>query len=181
MRGSLTGDLDVLIRFGDSVAKLGSPDTLRAVNAALADEALFLVQDQFAKERDPYGRPWFPKKYPNGRKTLVGSGKLIKSFRRFYLGPDCAIVGSTAFHAQFAQSGTGIYGPRKSRIYPKRAKALRFKGAGGKFIFAKSSEGSRQRLLFPVAGVPSPIWMLALRRRAQAVLRSRITRTARAA
>jgi phage gpG-like protein len=175
---TLTGDIELLTRFGDRVGNLGSDATMRGLHAELADEALFQVQDQFARERDPYGRPWFPKKFPNGRKTLVASGKLIKSFRRLYLGPDCVIIGSTAGHAIFAQTGTGIYGPSGRRIYPKSGKALRFRGAGGKFIYAKSVEGSRRRMLFPIKAAPSPIWMLAMKRRARAYLQRRISRAA---
>jgi phage gpG-like protein len=173
--GTLTGDLDSLVLFGERVGALGSDRVIRGLYKELADEALFQIQDGFAKERDPYGRPWFPKKHNDGRRILRGaSGKLIKSFRRLYLGADAAIVGSTAFHAKFAQTGTGIHGPSKRRIYPKLGRALRFKGPGGKFIFAKSVEGSRQRMMVPLKGLPAPIWMLAMRRRAKSYLQRRV-------
>lgn len=175
MRGILTGDFDELVAIGNRVAKMGSPAAMRALSAELADEALFQIQQGFAQERDPYGRPWYPKKYPDGRKTLRGqSGKLIGSFRRLYVGPDAAIIGSTARHAIFPQTGTGIFGPSGSRIYPKRGKALRFRGPTGGFLYAKSVEGSRQRMMVPKQGIPAPIWTLAIKRRAQAFLRKKL-------
>jgi hypothetical protein len=41
-------------------------------------------------------------------------------------------------------NGTGIYGPRRHPIYPRRAKALRWKAVDGKTIFAKSVKGMKK-------------------------------------
>ncbi len=49
-------------------------------------------------------------------------------------------VGPTTNYAEAVETGTGIYGPAKRPITPKRAKVLAFK-SGGKTIFAKSVKG----------------------------------------
>jgi hypothetical protein len=70
-------------------------------------------------------------------------------------------VGTNVFYAPFLEYGTGIYGPRRRKIVPKKAKALRFPqpgnpgftlagrvrsgraGAGARFVFAASVRGIR--------------------------------------
>jgi hypothetical protein len=51
-------------------------------------------------------------------------------------------VGTDVSYAQFVEEGTGLYGPRHAKIYPKRAKVLVFtprkKSASGSFIKAKN-------------------------------------------
>lgn len=181
MRFTLTGDLSALTRFGNKVASLGKPSTLTALSKELADEALFQVQRGFVEQRDPYGRPWHPKKYPDGRRILRGkTGQLERSFRRVYAGADGAIISSRAPHAIFTL-GTGRYGKSGQPIKPKRAKALRWRGPGGKWVFAKQVEGSRQRLLLPLPGQPSPIWQKALTERARAFIMKRLGKVARGA
>lgn len=179
MRGSLTGDFDALIRFGDAVGKLAKPSTMTALAKDLADEALNLVQQGFVKQQDPYGRPWYPKKYPDGRRILRGkSGQLEKSFFRAYVGPDGAIITSRAFHSKFAQSGTGIYGPSRKPIRSKAGKVLRFRGSGGKWIFRTQVDGSPQRIIVPLKGRPSATWNRALKARAAAFMRGRLSKAA---
>lgn len=168
MLGSLTGDLGALTRFGETVGKLGGSGAMTALSRELGDESLKLVAQGFAKEQDPYALPWFRKSYPDGRKVLQGeSGRLAKSFAVKATGPWGVIIGSSLARSRFAQSGTGLYGPKRSRIYPKAKKAMRFKGAGGA-VFARSTKGQQQRRMVPVRGVPSPLWNRALKKRAAA-------------
>ncbi len=178
MQGTLTGDFGALDRFGLKVGNLGRPPVLKALNAALGDEALNLIQQGFASQQDPYGRPWFPKRFPDGRRILRRGGALEKSWFRKYLGPDAVIVGSRAYHAKFAQSGTGIFGPSRKPITAKTGRALRFRGPGGKYIFRKSVDGSPQRMMIPAKGFPSVIWNRALRARAAAFMRSQLSKAA---
>lgn len=174
LSGSLTGDFNKLTAFGNKVASLGSTSTMTAVAKVIADEALFQVQVGFSQSRDPYFRPWADKKYSDGRGPLRGAtGKLQRSFVRLYAGPDAAIIGSRVREAVFAQSGTGIYGPRKQPITPKRGKFLRFK-AGGKWIFARQVEGSPQRLMMPQKWHSSRQWSQAFEHRVSAYLKTRI-------
>lgn len=51
-----------------------------------------------------------------------------------------AKVGTDLNYARHQEEGTGIYGPRKQEIKPKRGKFLVFK-KGGKLIFAKAVRG----------------------------------------
>lgn len=175
LSASLSGDFSKLTAFGERVGAFGSPATMRQISKEIADEALFQVQKGFVEQRDPYGTPWFPKKFPDGRSILRGtSGKLERSFVRLYAGPDAAIIGSKAREAVFAMSGTGIYGPSGRRITPKAGRALRFK-AGGRWMFAKSVEGSRQRLMMPTPHRNSVYWGKAFQARVSAVLRARMS------
>ena len=47
-----------------------------------------------------------------------------------------------AAYALYVHEGTGIYGPKKRKIVPKNAKALRFK-AGGRVIYRRSVKGQK--------------------------------------
>ena len=51
-------------------------------------------------------------------------------------------VGSNVEYAPHQEYGTGIYG-KGSRIVPKRAKMLAWKGKTGKMIFARSVKGTK--------------------------------------
>lgn len=171
---SLSGDFGKLTAFSSRVAAFGNPATMRQISKEIADEALFQVQKGFSEQRDPYGPPWAPKKFNDGRKILRGtSGRLERSFVRLYAGPDAAIIGSKSRYAIFAQTGTGIYGPRGQRITAKSGKSLRFK-LGGRFVFAKSIAGSPQRLMMPTPHRNSIYWGKAFQARVSAVLRARL-------
>ncbi len=55
-------------------------------------------------------------------------------------------IGSNLAYSRYVHDGTGIYGPRRRKIRPKRAKALRFKGARyGKsgYIYARTVRGMK--------------------------------------
>ena len=45
--------------------------------------------------------------------------------------------------ARWIKKGTGIHGPRKRRIVPRKAKALRFE-IGGTVVFARSTQGMQK-------------------------------------
>jgi phage gpG-like protein len=175
LSASLTGDFGSLTAFGNRVGAFGSPALMKQISKEIADEALYQVQKGFSEQRDPYGNPWFPKKYSDGRKILRGSsGKLERSFVRLYAGPDAATIGSKVSYAVFAQTGTGVYGPKHQRITPKRGKALRFK-SGGRWMFAKSVEGSPARMMMPSPRRNSSSWGKAFQKRVSAVLRARLS------
>ena len=178
MRGTLTGDFGGLERFAKKIEKLSSPTALTSLSRALADEALNLALDGFSKEQDPFGRPWFPKRYPDGRKILRGAtGQLGRSFFKAAVSADGFTIGNKARHAPFVQKGTGIYGPKHKPIVPKAGKALRFRGPNGKFMFRKSSDGSPPRPILPTSGKLPPAWNVALNKRAVAFLKKRLGRS----
>lgn len=87
----------------------------------------------------------------------VESGRLRSSITHIItVGPTSSTlrVGSPLQHARYIHEGTGIYGPKKKKIVPVTAKALKFAtpksfgpmlaGAGrkpGGFVFARSVKG----------------------------------------
>lgn len=59
-------------------------------------------------------------------------------------GVPAARIGSRARYARWVHEGTGIFGPRKQRIFPRRAKMLRFKPKGSAtWIFRYSVAGQK--------------------------------------
>lgn len=53
-------------------------------------------------------------------------------------------VEATAPYSLFPEEGTGIYGPKGGRIYPKTAKVLVFRPRGSsQLVFAKSVKGQK--------------------------------------
>ena len=174
MQGSLTGDIGALTRFGDAVGKLGGVQAQRELATELGDEVVKLIKQGFDREQDPYGLPWQRKSYPDGRKVLHGAtGKLASSFAIKSVGAWGVVVGSSLTRARFPQSGTGIYGQSKRRIYPKAGKVLAFTGAGGGVVFARSVKGQQQRRMVPIKGLPSPVWNRALKARAKKFIQTR--------
>lgn len=75
------------------------------------------------------------------KEAPVGTGNLRRLIQ-FSYSPISAMVWPSAGYAVFVNEGTGLYGPRKDFIRPKRAKVLAFK-KGGKMIFAKKVKGQK--------------------------------------
>lgn len=182
--GQLTGDLEALTRFGDRVAEIGSQRTLTRLNKELAEEAIIQARDGFREERDPYGKKWPRKVFPDGRKVLRGSTeKLYNGFRVLRADARGFEMGNVEPHAKFT-FGTGLYGPNKRRIYPKTAKALVIGGSQGRASSGQftrnlafhSVKGSPERLIVPVAGRVSKIWQTAFKRRATKFLAQYFTK-----
>ena len=71
----------------------------------------------------------------------VRTGELADRIRK-YIDRNRAIISSTALYSIFVHEGTGLFGPRKAKIVPKTAKALRFR-IGDKLIFARSVKGQK--------------------------------------
>jgi len=177
--GSLTGDLDALTRFGDGVGKLASTRVMTELSRELGNEVVKLIAKGFERERDPYGLPWFRKRFPDGRKVLRGeTGKLARSFGIKSVSASGVVVGSNLDRSRFQQAGTGLYGPSKQLIKSKSGKALAFKSASGVTLFRRSVKGQQQRRMVPVKGLASPSWNKALKARAKAFLMKRLVKVA---
>ncbi len=183
--GLLAGDLEALTRFGDRVAEIGSAKTLTRLNKELAAEAIVQARDGFREERDPYGKKWPRKVFPDGRKILRGaSEKLYNGFKVLRADSRGFEITNVEDHAKFT-FGTGLYGPRKQRIYPKTAKALVIGGSQGRSgvtgqftrnMAFRSVKGSPQRLIVPLPGKPAPIWQKAFKQRATKFLSQYFTK-----
>lgn len=74
------------------------------------------------------------------------TGKLARAHRtRFERRGRLAvgIVENVADHARYVHNGTGLYGPRRRKIYPRNASVLVFKSTGGKTVFAAWTRGQK--------------------------------------
>lgn len=99
--------LENLLRWAES-------DNMRIdLSDHLGHKALELVQEGFAKEQDPYGTSWEPKKYHNGRKILVASGDMQASYE-VDIKKDGFRITNDVPYAGFHQSGTDHMPARKT-------------------------------------------------------------------
>lgn len=65
-------------------------------------------------------------------------------------------------YARYVEEGTGLYGPRKQRIRPRRARMLSWKQKGGGRVFARSVRG-RKATPYLVPGIKAAIARAGLR------------------
>lgn len=126
---------------------------------SLAEDAIGLIKDGFRTQTDPYGEPWAPKKYPDGRMALSGETSRLKNgWKPSRRDSDSVTITPSVDYAHHHQSGTGIYGPRKTPIVSPNGKMLKIPTPKGA-IFRRSVNGSPKRLMVPTEekGLP-PEW-----------------------
>jgi hypothetical protein len=88
-------------------------------------------------KRNLAGGPSGPKRIDSGR--LRSSVTTVMVERN---GDLAVLIGTNVRYARYVHDGTGIYGPRRQMIRPKRAKLLRFKPKGSsRYVFAKQVRG----------------------------------------
>ena len=75
------------------------------------------------------------------KEAPVKTGNLRRNIQ-FSYSPISAMIWPQSGYAVFIEEGTGLYGPRKDFIRPKRAKVLAFK-INGKMIFTKKVRGQK--------------------------------------
>lgn len=158
-----TGDFQKLDHFADQLA--AAAVTTRVISMAMAEETISLIRDGFEKSEDPYGKRWEPLVIRVGR-PLNDTGGLKASWHRSDVTVDGFTVRSGKAVAKFHQGGTGVYGPRKARIVPVRAKALMVPGLGP----VASVAGSPKRRMVPNRGRLPRKWRDAYVEAAQEVL-----------
>lgn len=139
-----TGDFAELDRFAKKLDSAGQAEHLRILNTQLAEEAIDLINEGFERSEDPYGKRWEPLVFRAGQ-PLRDKGGLKSSWHYAGVSPDGFTVRSGKNYAVYHQGGTGIYGPRKARIKPVRAKALHIPQVG----FFASVAGTPKRLMVP--------------------------------
>lgn len=91
------------------IAKYGRAAAQRAMTAAL--ESTVHHGADLVKMKTPVKSGFL-------RSQIKGEVQTTKTGRTF------AIGGSGVYYAKFVEKGTGVYGPRRSRVRPVRAKAL---------------------------------------------------------
>jgi phage gpG-like protein len=184
----LTGDFAGLQRKIDQLSK--PEKALAQVAEAMCDETLNLINECFASETDPYGKPWAPILLRSG-KILQDRGGLAASWHRKRVSVAGFRVGNGKSYASYHQTGTGIYGPHKTPIVPTSGKALAFSfhsatrvfGKGGKrlknpkaimsSVVVRSVKGAPARKMIPDDGKPIPIaWKQRLVKKGKLALRT---------
>jgi phage gpG-like protein len=141
----LIGDFAEMERYLEQLRQV--PDSMRTITANLAEETIELIREGFETATNPYGRRWDGLKVRNGQ-PLRDTGGLQASWHRSHLASDRFTVASSKNYAVYHQRGTGIHGPRRRRIKPVTARALRFPGPNGP-IFAASVAGVPKRKMVP--------------------------------
>lgn len=162
----LAGEFEELDRFLDKMKSV--PDSMRIVSVNLAEETIELIREGFATSTDPYGKSWPGLKIRNGQ-PLRDTGGLQSSWHRSHVTADRFTVAASKDYAIYHQRGTGIYGPKRRRIKPVTARALRFPGPSG-YIFASSVAGVPRRRMVPERGRLPSRWRERYVRIAQDVL-----------
>lgn len=110
---------------------------LTAPNGGVARELLrrgLLVETQAKRNLGGVGGP-----------KRIDTGRLRASISTLMVtrdGAPAVLIGSNLYYARWVHDGTGVHGPRHTRIVPKRAKFLRFRPKGSrKFVFRRSVAG----------------------------------------
>lgn len=147
----LTGDFAELQRFQKQLEK--ASETTRILSANLAEATIELIREGFEHSKDPYGKKWEPLKLRSGQ-PLRDTGGLQASWHKKNVTMHGFSIASGKDYAQFHQGGTGIHGPKRTRIKPVKARALRFPGPNG-VIFAKSVAGVPRRRMVPDRTLPA--------------------------
>jgi hypothetical protein len=189
-RSGLTGDFGKLRRMAGSLQRLGGASTVRALALNLAEESIERIQEGFAGQRDPYGRRWRKKVFPDGRPVLVG--KTARLRRGWHVASATAHgfrVSPSVWYAITKQRGSGIYGPHGRRIRarggarlgvgvsgPRSSRALAIPLPSGGTLFRRSVAGERPRLMVPTRsrGLPRA-WRLSFVHVAKDFIRSRLS------
>lgn len=162
LTGGGTAALRKLIATTEAVA---SGKLTKLLVRDISEELVDLTAERFRTATDPDGKTWAPLRLRSGR-PLRDRGILANSVAILRASSREIVVGSPMEYAVYHQTGTGIYGPRKRRIEPVKAKVLAWKtrGAkgtnkrgkrGNKGFFAKSVDGTPPRKILPDGAPPS--------------------------
>ena len=102
----LTGNFGALERWERQLGRIADGRVAFEIADDMADVALGLVAQDFARESDPFGNPWAPKKKPDGRAILRGKTNRLVQWRKAYVNQYGFRVESVAPYAKFHQTGT---------------------------------------------------------------------------
>lgn len=152
MKINFTGDFAALERFKKKIEQ--TPKALVIVNEQLAEETIELIREGFEKSSDPYGTAWAPLVLRDGR-PLEDTGGLKAAWFRQSVTARGFVVANAKSYSSWHQTGTGIYGPRRQRIVPIKAKVLRLGNTG---MVASSVRGTPARRMVPERGRLPTAW-----------------------
>lgn len=133
MSGTVFDDQALVLRLE---AMMLTPAHSLGLMKVLGQALVRTVQDRFASETDPWGRPWAPllpayaqfKRNPNILQEAGARGGLLGSIH-YQAGLRQVVVGTDKVYGAIHQFG--------GTIRPKGAKALRFR-LGARLVYAKS-------------------------------------------
>jgi phage gpG-like protein len=143
------------------IAKLASDAWRRELYKECAEAELLLVDECFAKEQDPYGKPWKPLSYRKGR-ILDKTGRLKTSFRIVVNTRGFGVM-TPVYYARFHQGPPAKGGRDQLKTAISKARSAFTRGhknsearaeALDSLIKAKNRLQSRRAFL-PYAGVPA--------------------------
>lgn len=170
MRLSIGGDDTQWRRMVRGVQTLTDPGALaRLVYKPVGEKARSLVLLGIRQGKDPYGAP-HPAPLLRSGLPLNDTGLLRASVHMVYGRSGCAVTFG-AKYSGYLQGGTGLYGPRRERIKPVRAKRLAWT-SGGQRYSAPSVRGLKPRRMVPDTNRPSPTWERKLRQAAIAAMQA---------
>lgn len=159
MSTSFAAGLRKLKKWEDLAKK--APELLPIIAKNSAEETVSLIQANMKRGQDPYGKNFAPLKFRTGT-PLSDRGQMRAAwFRKSYDARGFSVANGTE-RAKYHNEGTGLYGPRKKRIYPTSAKALRIPVKGGA-VFASSVKGVPKRRMTPENGKLPQKWRKAYR------------------
>ena len=142
----ITGDFRTLRGFGERLREF-SKTGMKTMSEALAKDTIQIIHEGMEGGKAPDGTKHKPLALGGGT-PLLKSRRLYHSWRVQRATKNRFVVDSTDPNATRHQYGTGVYGPRKKRIRPRRAKALK---VGGRFY--TSVKGSPARPMIPTRGL----------------------------
>lgn len=165
----LVGDSARLKAIAKKLEAIGGRHFLTGLSENLAEETLSLISEGFRTATDPYGKAWAGKVFPNGKNPLAGrTARLRRGWHPTNVTALGFGVSPSVDYAAYHQFGTGIYGPKRSRIEPTNGDVLSFKIPGrapkrkrrkrgaakgkrrrGNWVYFTSVEGSPKRRMIP--------------------------------
>lgn len=124
----IRGDFGKLRSWHDRLEKLGSDEVRAKLSKNLAEESRSLILEGFKTETDPYGKKWPAKVFGDGNAVLVRSNELRRGWHPTKISSSGFRISPSATAAKYAKFtlGTGLWGPHKRRITPKKGLYLAF-------------------------------------------------------
>lgn len=138
------------LSLGDLAKRLRGVSRLE-ISEALAEETIGLIQDGFIEGHAPDGTPWLELAIRDGQ-PLRDTGGLMAAWARGEVSAAAFEVVNSKNYSPIHQGGSGIYGPKKTKILPIKGAALKIPGLG----FRASVKGTPARPMVPDGELPQP-------------------------
>lgn len=183
MQLRVVGKLTAVEKFNRKLQRFA--DATDAIADGVAEEAMDLIAEGFAGEKDPYGNKWADKVHDDGRSILVGkTTRLRRGWHVIDGGPGKRSIAPNVEYAIYHQDGTNGRSADSTRVQPintmgrflKKSKAAKRKTAVGFRILNFKAGGGKipARPMIPDSrGVPSH-WRTRAKQAANEVIKLRL-------